>query len=75
MFAISVLYVQHLVSIEGGGQYGYGTTDTITGELTITKLDPTKSIISGTFWFDAVRLSDGKIIKIRSGRFDMQYTV
>ncbi|MGG8497229.1 DUF6252 family protein [Tenacibaculum sp. TC6] len=57
-----------------GGQYGYGTTDTITGELTITKLDPTKSIISGTFWFDAERITDGKIIKIREGRFDMQYT-
>ncbi|MGG8497230.1 DUF6252 family protein [Tenacibaculum sp. TC6] len=63
------------VSIEGGGIYNYSTTDTITGELTITKLDPTKSIISGTFWFDAERITDGKIIKIREGRFDMQYTV
>ncbi|MGG8497884.1 DUF6252 family protein [Tenacibaculum sp. TC6] len=50
-------------------------SNNITGEITINKLDETKSIISGTFWFDAVRLSDGKIIKIRSGRFDMQYTV
>ncbi len=63
------------MSIEGGGIYYYSTTDAITRELTITKLDPAKSIMSGTFWFDAERITDGKIIKIREGRFDMQYTV
>ncbi|CAL2105127.1 conserved exported hypothetical protein [Tenacibaculum sp. 190524A02b] len=58
----------------GGGIQGYRTTEKVIGELTITKLDPTKAIISGTFWFDAIRLSDHEIIKIRNGRFDMQYS-
>ncbi|CAL2076396.1 conserved exported protein of unknown function [Tenacibaculum sp. 190524A02b] len=60
--------------ILGGNQYGYGTTNTFTGELTITKLDPTKAIISGTFWFDAKRANTDEVIKIRDGRFDMQYS-
>ncbi len=60
--------------ILGGNQYGYQTTNNITGEITINKLDETNSIISGTFWFDAERITDGKIIKIREGRFDMQYS-
>lgn len=60
--------------INGGSNYGYGTTDQVTGQLTITKLDPEKAIISGTFWFDAVRLSDGEKVQIREGRFDMEYT-
>ncbi|CAL2076412.1 conserved exported protein of unknown function [Tenacibaculum sp. 190524A02b] len=57
-----------------GGMQGYRTTKKITGELTITKLDPTKGIISGIFWFDAIRLSDHEIVKVRNGRFDMQYS-
>lgn len=58
----------------GGGLYGgYVTTNLASGELTITKLVPTKSIISGTFWFDAVN-SNGEKVEIREGRFDMQYS-
>lgn len=68
----------------GGGEYGistsvlegaigYVTTSIVTGELTITHLDESKQIISGTFWFDAIN-NDGEIIEIREGRFDMPYS-
>ena len=58
----------------GGGLYGgYRTTDSYTGQLKITKLDKVNHIISGTFYFDAIRLNTGEIIKITEGRFDMQY--
>ena len=43
-----------------------------TGELKITRLDVSNSIISGTFWFDAVN-ANGEIVQIRSGRFDWNY--
>jgi hypothetical protein len=62
----------------GGGNYDIGAsnryfTNTIkTGELKITRLDLANSIISGTFWFDAVNTS-GETVKIRSGRFDIHY--
>ncbi len=64
--------------IGGGGVYSinasnYYYTNTInTGELKITRLDVSKSIISGTFWFDAVNES-GEKVEIRQGRFDMHY--
>lgn len=46
-------------------------TNTIqTGELKITHLS--KSIISGTFWFNAVN-SKGEKVEIREGRFDWSY--
>lgn len=50
----------------------FRTTSIITGELKITNHDFNKAILSGTFWFDAVN-SDGEKVKIREGRFDMQY--
>ena len=62
----------------GGGVFSinasnYYFTNTIkTGELKITHLDPQKSIISGTFWFDAVNEA-GEQVEIRQGRFDMKY--
>ncbi|GEM54107.1 DUF6252 family protein [Flavobacterium branchiophilum] len=65
--------------IGGGGVYGIGasnyfyTNSIKTGELKITRLDLSNSIISGTFWFDAVN-SAGETVQIRSGRFDFQYT-
>ncbi|OIQ18608.1 MAG: hypothetical protein BM557_06695 [Flavobacterium sp. MedPE-SWcel] len=49
------------------------TSQTYTGELTITKLDTDNQIVSGTFWFD-VQDNDGVVHQIREGRFDMQYT-
>lgn len=50
----------------------YGTTNEITGELYINKLDKSNNIISGTFWFDAVD-EQGKRVEIRDGRFDMKF--
>ncbi|TRX21641.1 hypothetical protein [Flavobacterium franklandianum] len=49
------------------------TSNVEKGEMKISKLDFTKHIVSGTFWYD---IKDGKgvIHKIREGRFDMQYT-
>lgn len=61
------------------GQYGlegiFTTTNgaSYTGELKITKLDPTNFIVSGTFWFDILDFQ-GNLHQIREGRFDMQYT-
>jgi hypothetical protein len=62
----------------GGGTYSTSTLNTyqtninILGELTITRVDTSNSIISGTFWFDAVN-EQGEIIEIRDGRFDYEY--
>ena len=66
--------------IGGGGAYRpntlsdgeYYTNNSITGELTITRLDLSNSITSGTFWFDAVN-DQGEIVEIRDGRFDYVY--
>ncbi len=51
---------------------GYRTTETITGELFISKLNKTKRIVAGTFWFDAAN-NEGEIIEVRQGRFDVKY--
>lgn len=49
------------------------TTNTLkTGELKITRIDVSKSIVSGTFWFDAIN-SKGEKVEIREGRFDWNY--
>ena len=70
---------QKYTPVEGGGAEYYqnlsnkfSTNNLQTGELKITKLDPSKSIISGTFWFDAVNAT-GEKVEIRSGRFDWKY--
>jgi hypothetical protein len=54
--------------------YSYYTNKTVTGQLTITKLDPAKQILSGTFSFTAVDASRGDTVKVTDGRFDMYYT-
>lgn len=48
------------------------TNETVFGELKITRLDISKSIIAGTFWFDAVN-DKGVKVQIREGRFDWNY--
>ena len=50
----------------------YSTTSIITGEFKITYHNYNNAILSGTFWFDAIN-SNGEIIKVREGRFDMHY--
>ncbi len=62
----------------GGGSYRlsslnkYYTNTLKTGELKITRLDLSHSIISGTFWFDAVN-DAGEKVAIRQGRFDWNF--
>jgi hypothetical protein len=51
----------------------YNTDGTAhTGQLHVTRFDREAGIISGTFWYDAVN-SEGKVVKIRDGRFDFKY--
>ena len=64
--------------IGGGAFYGinasnyFYTNSNNTGELKINYLDLSNSIISGTFWFDAIN-EEGEIVEIREGRFDYVY--
>ena len=62
--------------IENGKNYfyyqTYQTSNDINGEITIMKLDDNENIISGIFWFDCSD-SNGNIVKIREGRFDLKY--
>ncbi len=63
---------------EVGGGYStslsntYYTNTIKTGELKITRVDLANSIISGTFWFDAINTA-GETVEIRQGRFDWNY--
>jgi len=45
-----------------------------TGELTITKLDFTNHIVSGTFWYNIKNPYTNETIEIREGRFDTLFT-
>ncbi len=67
-------YGQHgRYDVNTGGMLYY--TDLMSsGELKINFLDSINRIVSGTFWFDA-KNSNGEIIQIREGRFDMKYTL
>lgn len=51
----------------------YNTTDSVTGQITITFLDQVNQIVSGTFWFDALN-KPGDTVHVRNGRFDMHFT-
>jgi hypothetical protein len=50
----------------------FETNQTFGGEITFSKFDDVKGIVSGTFWFDAVN-EEGDVVEIREGRFDMKY--
>jgi hypothetical protein len=52
----------------------YSTTNKAPGELKFTKFDLVNQIASGTFWFDAVDSTTGKIVQVRDGRFDVPFT-
>ncbi|TXD81050.1 hypothetical protein ESY86_19460 [Subsaximicrobium wynnwilliamsii] len=62
----------------GGGGHSlslsnvFYTNNSLLGELTITRIDLSNSIISGNFWFDAINEA-GEIVEIREGRFDYEY--
>ena len=51
----------------------YFTNDVQTGGLTITRLNMSAQIVSGTFFFDVID-GNGDLREIREGRFDMQFT-
>ncbi len=50
----------------------YQTNEIQKGEITFTKFDDERGIVSGTFWFDAIN-EEGEVVEIREGRFDMKY--
>jgi len=50
----------------------YEVTSPLTGQLTITKLDPVNRIISGTFFFDAISRTGSKV-SVTDGRFDCNF--
>ncbi|MGH2643347.1 MAG: DUF6252 family protein [Chitinophagaceae bacterium] len=52
----------------------YYTQDSLEGKMTITKIDETNQIISGTFWFDAIDTITEEKVQVRDGRFDLLYT-
>jgi hypothetical protein len=56
------------------GLTNYITNTSDSGEVIIKKLDSINRIVSGTFWFDAINPS-GEKVQIRSGRFDMKYSL
>ncbi len=69
--------LQNKIDGNASGKYfddfGNYTTLTEKGEMTITKLDLTKNIVSGTFFYD-IKDSNGILHKITNGRFDMSFT-
>jgi len=52
----------------------YVTTNSVSGQLTISRFDTTAKIASGTFWFDAIQ-APGDTLHIRNGRFDVDITL
>ena len=51
----------------------YETNEINRGQLIIKKFDMTNQTVSGTFWFDALDSTTGKIVQIREGRFDLPF--
>ena len=53
-------------------EINYETSSVVRGEFKITYHNFNQAIISGTFWYDAIN-SNGEVVKVREGRFDMRY--
>lgn len=51
----------------------YLTDKSNLGKVVITKMDTTKRIVSGTFYFKAKDVKSDKVIDISNGRFDVSY--
>ena len=56
-----------------GGLTSYITKNPASGQLIISRFDPDKQIVSGTFYFNAVNAT-GNTVNVTDGRFDMPYT-
>jgi hypothetical protein len=50
----------------------YYTNEIQIGQIVIKHFDTVNQIVSGTFWFDA-KNSNGQIVQVRNGRFDLPY--
>jgi Family of unknown function (DUF6252) len=57
------------------GQCTYYTTAEYNGSVTITHLDRTRGIISGTFAFETYSKGCSKVVRVTDGRFDIHYPV
>jgi hypothetical protein len=60
-------------NLTGTQNRSYVTNTTVSGYLTITKLDPIMQIVSGTFYFKGIN-APGDTVNVTDGRFDMPYT-
>ena len=67
------LYGMYLFSQIGTLGNSYYTNEIQKGQITIKYFNTTNQIVSGTFWFDAIDNTTGKIVQIREGRFDLTY--
>jgi len=61
-------------NLTGTENRSYVTSSSVSGILTITKLDPVNQIVSGTFYFKAIN-APGDTVNVTNGRFDMPYTM
>jgi len=52
----------------------YRTNGTLPGMFSLSRFDLVNQIAAGTFWFDAIDSATGKIVQVREGRFDVQFT-
>ncbi|MBF6608583.1 MAG: hypothetical protein ITG00_07575 [Flavobacterium sp.] len=50
------------------------TSEQMSGELTITRLDFSENIVSGSFWFNVTHPTTGETVEITQGRFDTFFT-
>lgn len=61
-------------TVYGNDTRDYSSLNTGKGKITITKDDRANTILSGTFEFEGVDNDEpGKIVKVTSGRFDLNY--
>lgn len=58
----------------GNATVRFYTNDTVNGSINVKYLNKEKQIVSGTFWFDAIDTTTGKIIHVTDGRFDVRFT-
>lgn len=73
----NVYNLKNEISGESFGEYirndfanKFKTNDILNGELKVLYHDLQKRIVGGTFWYDAVN-SEGVIVKVRNGQFDL----
>ncbi|GAA4327453.1 hypothetical protein GCM10023115_24630 [Pontixanthobacter gangjinensis] len=61
-------------AIYSQGSLGFFQTNEIyKGEIYFSKVDFSKRIASGTFWFDAKDDENGEVVEVREGRFDVVF--